>query len=102
MPVAEPTPKSTTNPSTWRLEIATPCRAEWNHMTGDVRARFCQSCQKNVYNLSVMTQAEAQELVRQKEGRLCVRYYQRADGTVLTAECPVGRHMLRRPLKWLG
>src|SRR5581483_9913884 len=29
-------------------------------------------------------------LVRDKEGRMCVRMYQRADGTVLTSDCPVG------------
>lgn len=59
-------------------------------MTGDEKARFCGSCRKNVYNLSEMTRAEAEALILEKEGRLCVRFYQRSDGTVLTKDCPKG------------
>lgn len=72
------------------IRIATPCRADWDDMRGDDRVRFCGQCEKNVYNLSEMTRAEAEALVRDKEGRLCVRLYQRDDGTVLTSDCPVG------------
>ena len=31
----------------------------------------------------------------EKEGRLCVRFYTRADGTVLTQDCPVGLRAVR-------
>src|SRR5689334_4619149 len=72
------------------VRIATPCSADWSQMAGDDRVRFCGGCEKNVYNLSAMTRAEAEALVREREGRLCVRMYQRADGTVLTQDCPVG------------
>ena len=72
------------------VRVATPCHADWTAMVGDDRSRFCPSCRKNVYNLSAMTAREAADLVQAKEGKLCVRYYQRADGTVLTANCPVG------------
>jgi len=57
-------------------------------MTGDDQSRFCGQCQKNVYNLSNMTRVEAEELIRSKEGHLCVRYYMRPDGKVMTADCP--------------
>lgn len=80
-----------------RIEIAKPCPANWDEMTGDERARFCQHCRKNVYNLSAMTAEEAVALVRAKEGKLCVRLYRRRDGTVLTSDCPVGvREYYRR------
>lgn len=72
------------------IKIASPCPADWNEMYGDNRKRFCGECKLNVYNLSGMTPDEAQTLVTNAEGRLCVRYYQRADGTVITADCPVG------------
>lgn len=72
------------------LRIATPCQADWDEMKGDERVRFCGRCEKNVYNLSAMTRAEAEALVGAKEGRMCVRLYQRKDGTVLTSDCPVG------------
>jgi hypothetical protein len=81
------------------LRIASPCPASWHAMRGDDRVRFCDSCSKSVYNLSDLTAAEATALIRESEGRLCVRLYRRADGTVLTADCPVGlRHALRRRL----
>jgi hypothetical protein len=71
------------------IEIASPCRADWNAMRGDDRARFCSTCRKNVYNLSELSKAQAQALVAEKEGRLCVRFYRRADGTMITDDCPV-------------
>jgi hypothetical protein len=73
-----------------QIRIATPCNADWDEMVGDERVRFCGSCEKNVYNLSQMTRDEAEALVREKEGRMCVRFYQRKDGTILSADCPVG------------
>ncbi|UQA60969.1 hypothetical protein [Polyangium aurulentum] len=72
------------------VSIASPCNADWSKMAGDERVRFCGSCEKNVYNISSMTAEEADRLIAEKEGELCVRYYQRADGTILTADCAVG------------
>jgi hypothetical protein len=45
-----------------------------------------------------MTKPEAEHLVAQTEGRLCIRYYRRADGTILTKNCPVGLRALKRRL----
>jgi hypothetical protein len=67
-------------------------------MVGNERVRFCGQCSLNVYNLSAMTRSEAEQLISQAEGRLCVRYYRRADGTVLTKNCPVGLRSLKRRL----
>ena len=72
------------------LRIASPCSADWNRMDGDDRKRFCGDCKLNVYNLSGMTRYDAEHLLRMSEGRLCVRYFQRPDGTILTQDCPVG------------
>ena len=82
-----------------RVKIASPCAADWESMVGDARRRFCSQCELNVYNLSQMTKCEAEELLNQAEGRLCVRFYRRADGTILTQDCPVGLRALRRRLK---
>jgi hypothetical protein len=59
-------------------------------MIGTDRKRYCGECKLNVYNISGMTRPEAEQLLTQSEGRLCVRYYRRADGTILTKDCPVG------------
>ncbi len=72
------------------IKIASPCPADWNEMYGDGRKRFCGDCKLNVYNLSGMTRDEAEALVMNAEGRLCVRFYKRADGSVITQDCPVG------------
>jgi hypothetical protein len=78
------------------LRVASPCSVEWGAMEGDDHARFCGECEKHVYNLSMLTRAEGNELIREKEGNLCARYYRRLDGTVLTADCPVGLWMVRK------
>jgi len=78
------------------IRIAAPCTADWNQMTGDERARMCGDCNLKVYNLSGMTRDEAETLLREREGRLCVRYFQRADGTILLTDCTVGVKRRRR------
>lgn len=72
------------------LKVASPCSANWDEMFGDDRTRFCGECKLNVYNLSEMKIEEAEGLLLTSEDRLCVRFYQRSDGTILTADCPVG------------
>jgi hypothetical protein len=73
-----------------QLKIASPCGMDWNEMQGDDRSRFCSSCQKHVYNFAAMTTEEGLALIEAKEGKLCGRLTRRYDGTVLTADCPVG------------
>src|SRR5215470_16116347 len=72
------------------LRVASPCRADWEQMAGDDRVRHCAECNLNVYNLSEMTKLEAERLIASREGRLCVRFFRRADGTILTKNCPRG------------
>jgi hypothetical protein len=85
------------------IQVASPCDAAWDDMAGTERMRFCHLCQKTVYNLSAMTRAQAEKLIRQKEGRVCVRLYRRRDGTVLTGDCPVGLRAVRRRMAlWVG
>ncbi len=83
-----------------QIRIASPCSMKWEGMrvvNGD-RVRHCAGCNLDVYNLSGMARGEAEALVlarRAGGGRLCVRFYQRADGTVLTRDCPVGQRSAR-------
>ena len=77
------------------VRIAAPCRADWERMRGNERVRFCGECSMNVYNLSNMLKKDAEALILNAEGRLCVRYYQRADGTILTNNCPVGLRAIK-------
>ena len=84
------------------LRVAAPCSANWDDMDGDERSRHCRECKLNVYNLSGMSRAEAEALIKEKEGNLCVRFYQRADGTILTDNCPVGLRAIRNRLAWVS
>jgi hypothetical protein len=80
------------------VRVAAPCAESWDDMPGGERVRSCARCQHRVYNLSEMSAAEAAKLIREAEGRLCVRFYRRADGTLLTRDCPVGLRAVRRRL----
>lgn len=78
------------------IAIASPCTASWDEMIGDERARFCAHCQKDVFNLSALPRDEAETFLRERTAEVCVRLYKRADGTVLTSDCPVGVKRKRR------
>jgi hypothetical protein len=86
------------------VKIAAPCTADWDQMFSfeNDRVRFCSQCNLNVYNLSAMTQSEAAALVYRTEGRLCVRFHRRVDGTVLTQDCPVGLRAIKQRTAWVA
>lgn len=73
-----------------QLRVASPCTADWERMTGDDRVRYCDQCTLNVYNFSEMSSMQIEQLLLKSTGRVCGRLYQRADGTILTKDCPVG------------
>lgn len=82
-------PKNTVSPLE-NLKISYPCPTTWESMIGNDKVRYCGKCQLNVYNLSEMTKSEAEELISSSQGRMCAAFYRRADGKVLTQNCPVG------------
>jgi hypothetical protein len=83
-----------------QVRIASPCSMKWEDMApvdGD-RVRHCGACDLNVFNLSGMARAEAEALVRKRAAageRLCAQLHIRADGTILTRDCPVGLRAAR-------
>src|ERR1700688_662509 len=87
-----------------QIRIASPCSADWEQMEGDERVRFCGECKKNVFNLSAMTRRDAEALLKETNGNICAQLYRRADGMVLTADCPEGLRLkaarLRRRVAW--
>lgn len=105
---AAPTAATFSLPLLQRARIASPCHERWEDMTGDERTRRCASCTLDVHNIAGMTEAEAEALLRRafnddgsSKERLCARIYRRADGTVITADCPVGVAALRAKV-WRG
>ena len=84
-----------------RITVASPCTVSWKAMKGDDQVRHCGECKMNVFNLSALSLEEVAALVKKAEGRMCVRFYRRADGTLLTDDCPVGLRAVRRKMRLL-
>src|SRR5258706_9871575 len=83
------------------VRVAAPCPGDWDQMIGSERMRFCGQWSLNVYNLSRMTRSEAESLIALNEGRLCVRFYRRRDGSIVTKDCPVGLRAIRQRVSYV-
>ncbi len=77
------------------VRIASACSQRWEDMDGDEKRRHCEACGLFVHNLSAMTTPEIESLMQEATGRVCGRLFRREDGTILTADCPVGLARLR-------
>ena len=84
------------------VRVAAPCNSDWQQMIGNERARFCAQCNLNVYNLSSMNKSEAESFIARNEGSVCVRFYRRRDGSIITENCPVGLRAIRRRMSYLA
>ncbi len=71
------------------IRIASPCRESLDEMPGDDRVRSCSECSRPVYNIATMTSNEVASPIANREDRICARLFRSADGTVITADCPV-------------
>lgn len=78
-----------------RMKLVSPCSTDWRIMRGDDEVRFCDQCNKHVYNISNMTRKQAESLLANSEGRLCAKFERRADGTVQTADYKESRISIR-------
>jgi hypothetical protein len=85
-----------------KLYIAAPCNAKWEDMQGDERVRMCSQCAKNVYNISDMSKGEAEDFLQVHGVAVCMRFYKRRDGTIITDDCPVGLRKLRNGFRFLA
>jgi hypothetical protein len=88
------------------IVVASPCDVPWESMVGNERTRHCGACKKDVHNLSAMTRDEVEAFLARAEVigaqggvKPCVSLFQRLDGTILTADCPIG--VRRRRLRAL-
>lgn len=77
------------------LRIASPCEVPWSSMSGDDRMRHCAHCDRPVYNVARLSREEVMALFKEGERPPCLQLWRRADGTLITADCPVGRRRLR-------
>lgn len=83
-----------------RIHVTQPCKADWDSMIGNDQVRFCEHCSLTVHDLSQMTRKRARRLVAKSNGRLCIRYQRRPDGSLITTTAPqklfrIGRRVSR-------
>ena len=69
-----------------RVSIGSSCQTDWEAMNGDQRQRYCDQCEKSVYNFSQLTRSQAEALIARTNGKLCARIERRPDGSILTAD----------------
>lgn len=68
---------------TIHLPVAKPCHEDWDAMDPRERGKFCQRCNKDVHDISSMTEDEAHEFLRERAGtRVCVNYRHDDDGRI--------------------
>jgi hypothetical protein len=82
------------------LRLASPCAADFEAMNGDMRRRHCSQCRREVHDLSAMSRTDAEALLREAGGELCVRFQERPDGTVQTLEPPPRVPVCQRLGRW--
>ncbi len=85
-----------------QVVIAAPCPFSWESMEGDDKVRHCGGCSKNVYNISAMTEKEAENFLQVNGATQCMRFYRRTDGTIMTDNCPVGLRKIRDRVRNIG
>ena len=57
------------------IRIPEPCHEEWNNMLPDAKGKFCNSCNKSVFDFSNKTDNEIRDiLVEYKQERVCGRF----------------------------
>jgi hypothetical protein len=59
------------------------CANDWSQMRGSNTVRHCSSCAKDVYNLSMLTEREAEAALAVRPADVCIRYHFDADGQVV-------------------
>ncbi len=68
------------------ITIASPCPIAWDQIGGGGRVRFCQTCQKNVFDVIEMTTVEAAAIFSDDQALPCVRLCHDSDGRIVTAD----------------
>ena len=59
---------------TFQLNIPRPCYENWDQMHPAQKGRFCDSCNKQVMDFSVMTDAEILNYFKHATGKICGRF----------------------------
>lgn len=70
------------------LQVTSPCSSSWERMSGDEQQRYCDECQRFVYDFSKMPRRQIEAMMAASQGRICARLTRKEDGSLLTLELP--------------
>jgi hypothetical protein len=59
---------------TSQIHISTPCHENWEAMNPAEKGKFCQSCQKTVYDFTDKSDKEILQAFQQNSGKMCGRF----------------------------
>jgi hypothetical protein len=79
-----------------QIQVKNPCTVSWDSMVGNEYVRFCEHCQQSVHNLSQLNRKEIRHLIAKSDGRLCVQYIRRPDGSLITSNSIQKLHHIGR------
>ena len=79
-----------------QIRVKNPCSQSWDSMVGNDQFRFCEHCNLSVHNLAEMTRKDVERLIAKSQGRLCVRYQRRPDGSPRTLPAAQKLHRITR------
>ncbi len=74
------------------------CPQLWAGMAGNEKTRFCDVCQKNVHNLSMMHAEERRALLASTGESPCVAYFKHVNGTPIDVTALPESNPLKRKL----
>ncbi len=58
----------------YTFSIPKPCSESWQNMSVTDKGKFCQSCEKEVIDFSVLTDEQIVKLIEKSTGKLCGRF----------------------------
>jgi hypothetical protein len=65
------------------LKVVKPCTSDWEGLSSSERTKFCNLCQKDVYNVEKMTEREVLKVLNDNGGSACLRIKRNEDGSIV-------------------
>lgn len=78
------------------FQLTRPCPINMEGLDPTQKENFCKSCEKTVYNLSVLSSDAAEALLNDKGRKACIMFVRTNDGRIVTDNCPEWLRPLRR------
>jgi hypothetical protein len=83
------------------LRVRTACPKSWSELAGSGATRFCSECSLHVHGAAQLTRAQAERLVAEASGRVCMRLQIDPAGAPLYRDAAAAQpRVLDRAMRW--